>query len=75
MDLDLRRRFFAEEIQACGNVRTEAPEYQHLAFYSSAEDDEQQIADWLAGRADFGNGETPEAEVVPLPVPGDEQAG
>ncbi len=57
------------------NVRTEAPEYQHLAFYSSAEDDEQQIADWLAGRADFGNGETPEAEVVPLPVPGDEQAG
>ena len=42
-------------------VRTEAPGYEPMAFYSSEGfqsdgDEEHQFADWLAGRADFGDG-------------------
>ena len=42
------------------SVRTEAPAYEPMAFYSSEgysseNAEEQQIADWLAGRADFGD--------------------
>ncbi|MEO7555350.1 MAG: hypothetical protein ABIV94_01935, partial [Acidimicrobiales bacterium] len=44
------------------NIETGAPDYQPMAFYSSAADEEQEIADWLAGRAEFGEG-TPEGEV------------
>ena len=48
-------------------VRTEAPAYEPMAFYSSDSptSDEHQLADWLAGRADFGDGTGRPAEVVP----------
>ena len=51
------------------NVRTDAPHYQQMAFYSSDSDEDSQLADWLAGRADFGDGEGDgtEADVVAFP--------
>jgi DNA-directed RNA polymerase subunit beta' len=46
-------------------VRTEAPHYQHMGFYSSdADDEDASIADWLADRANFGDGR---ADVISLP--------
>ena len=34
------------------NIRTEAPDYEPVAYYSSDEDEGGDIADWLAGRSD-----------------------
>jgi DNA-directed RNA polymerase subunit beta' len=48
-------------------VRTEAPHYQKMDFYSSDADEDQQIADWLAGRADFGGNGDGQADVVAFP--------
>ena len=45
-------------------MRTEAPDYQQMEFYSLRRDEDQQLADWLAGRADFGDGA--DGEVVAL---------
>ena len=49
------------------DVVTEAPEYQPMEFYSS-DSEEQEIAAWLAGRTEFGNGEGANADVVELPT-------
>ena len=62
------------------NIRPHAPDYEPMEFYSSA-DEEQDLADWLAGKTDFGEaaeGELPEgagegeaaegAEVITLPT-------
>jgi DNA-directed RNA polymerase subunit beta' len=56
-------------------IAPHAPEYQPMEFYSTVEE-EQDLADWLAGRAELATGEAEGAgaEVVPLPT-GDEQAG
>ncbi len=52
-------------------VDTEAPEYQPMEYWSSEhDDDDHQLADWLAGRAEFGgdgDGDGTEAAVVELP--------
>ncbi len=54
-------------------IDTNAPDYEPMAFYSSAHDEEQEIADWLAGRAEFtaqdGDGQV--ADVIDLPVEGE----
>jgi DNA-directed RNA polymerase subunit beta' len=64
------------------NIRTDAPDYQPMEFYSSA-DEEQDLAEWLAGRSDLvaGNGdqaatgdELPDAKVIDLPT-GSDTAG
>jgi len=61
------------------NIRTEAPEYQPMEFYSST-DEEQDLAEWLAGRSDLVAGagdqaelgeELPDAKVIDLPTGGD----
>jgi DNA-directed RNA polymerase subunit beta' len=58
------------------SVRTEAPHYEPMAYfssegYSSDGADDTQLADWLAGRADFGEAAAgAQAEVVPLPPEG-----
>jgi DNA-directed RNA polymerase subunit beta' len=47
------------------NIETDAPDYQPMAFYSMV-DEEQEIADWLAGRAEFTSGDGHgAAEVAP----------
>jgi DNA-directed RNA polymerase subunit beta' len=60
-------------------IATSAPDYQPMEFYSSA-DEEQDLAEWLAGRSDLvaGNGdladagpELPDAQVIDLPTGGD----
>src|SRR3954462_13224311 len=35
------------------NIKTHAPDYQPMEYYSMA-DDEQDLAEWLAGKADVG---------------------
>ena len=59
------------------SVRTEAPAYEPMAYFSSDgfssdSGEEHQLADWLAGRADFGDGTAAPAEVVPLTPEGTE---
>ena len=58
------------------NITTKAPDYQPMEFYSSA-DEEQDLAEWLAGRSDLvaGTGdqaemgeELPDAKVIDLPT-------
>ena len=65
--------------RATGTSRPRAPDYQPMEYYSSA-DEEQDLAEWLAGRSDLvaGNGdladagaELPDAEVIDLPTGGD----
>ncbi len=60
-------------------IATSAPDYQPMEFYSSA-DEEQDLAEWLAGRSDLvaGNGDqadsgpsSPDAKVIDLPTGGD----
>ena len=60
-------------------ISTSAPDYQPMEFYSSA-DEEQDLAEWLAGRSDLvtGNGdqadsgaELPDAKVIDIPTGGD----
>jgi DNA-directed RNA polymerase subunit beta' len=61
------------------NIETVAPDYEPMAFYSSAHDEEQEIADWLAGRAEFTPADAEVAvaadgaEVIELPA-GEESA-
>ncbi len=43
------------------NIRTEAPDYEPMEYYSSG-DEEQDLAEWLAGRTDTGGG-----DVIALP--------
>jgi DNA-directed RNA polymerase subunit beta' len=57
------------------NIDTDAPDYEPMAFYSSAHDEEQEIAEWLAGRAEFTPAEVEapadSAAVIELPVEGE----
>ena len=64
------------------DIAVEAPDYQPMEFYSTA-DDEQDLAAWLAGQTDLvaGQGdlaavgdELPDAQVIDLPR-GDEALG
>ena len=62
------------------DVNTEAPDYQPMAFYSSETEGDEQLADWLAGRAEFSvpqaDGDSAAgavADVVALP-PSEESA-
>ncbi len=48
------------------DIATFAPDYQPMEFYSSA-DEEQDIAEWLAGRSD-GATVGAEAQVIDLPT-------
>ena len=43
------------------NIRTEAPDFEPMDFYSSG-DEEQDLAEWLAGRSDAG------ADVITMPT-------
>jgi DNA-directed RNA polymerase subunit beta' len=56
------------------NIDTYAPDYEPLEFYSSA-DEEQDLADWLAGRTDFAEGEEGEAAAVLGALSGDGEEG
>jgi DNA-directed RNA polymerase subunit beta' len=47
------------------DIATSAPDYQPMEFYSSA-DEEQDIAEWLAGRSE--GGEVAEGQVIDLPA-------
>jgi DNA-directed RNA polymerase subunit beta' len=51
------------------NIATHAPDYTPMEFYSSADEEEQELADWLAKGGD-GNGEVGGAiaDVVDLPT-------
>ena len=60
------------------DITTSAPDYQPMEFYSSA-DEEQDLAEWLAGRSDLVagagdgavvDGEAPDAQVIDLPTTG-----
>jgi DNA-directed RNA polymerase subunit beta' len=62
------------------NIATHAPDYQPMEFYSSSADEEQDLAEWLAGRSDLvaGNGDQAEggddqadAKVIDLPTGSD----
>jgi DNA-directed RNA polymerase subunit beta' len=50
------------------NIKTNAPDYQPMEYYSMA-DDEQDLAEWLAGKADVGAADEPVADVIDLPTP------
>ena len=70
------------------DIAASAPDYQPMEFYSSAPDDEADIAEWLASRSGADNadlvagqgdlassgGELPDAQVIDL-VTGEESAG
>ncbi len=47
------------------DIATHAPDYQPMEFYSSA-DEEQDIAEWLAGRSE--GGEVSDGQVIDLPT-------
>ena len=49
------------------DIATFAPDYQPMEFYSSA-DEEQDIAEWLAGRSDGGRRWAPRRQVIDLPT-------
>ena len=51
------------------DIATDAPDYQPMEYYSM-EDDEQDLAEWLAGKADMNRAEEPVAEVIDLPTSG-----
>ncbi|MCB1016062.1 MAG: hypothetical protein KDB10_13235, partial [Acidimicrobiales bacterium] len=48
-------------------VETQAPEYQPMEYYSSA-DEEEGLADWLAERSEAVSGDGEGAEVIDLPT-------
>jgi DNA-directed RNA polymerase subunit beta' len=54
------------------DIAPHAPDYQPMEFYSSL-DEEQDIAEWLAGKSEVTVPDT-EAEVVALPVSNEESA-
>ena len=43
------------------NIRTEAPDFEPMEYYSSSDEDDQDISDWLAGRSEPG------ADVITMP--------
>ena len=49
--------------RSTATIETEAPDYQPMEYYSSG-DEEQDLAEWLAGRSDAVAG----AEVIDLPT-------
>ena len=51
------------------DIATYAPDYQPMEYYSM-EDEEQDLAEWLAGKADLNRAEEPAAEVIDLPTSG-----
>jgi len=52
------------------DIATSAPDYQPMEFYSSA-DEEQDLAEWLAGRSDLVAGaDAADAQVIDLPTSG-----
>ena len=59
------------------NIGTTAPDYVPMEYYSSA-DEEQDLAEWLAGRSETGDtgvgilAGAPSAEVIDLPTGEDE---
>jgi DNA-directed RNA polymerase subunit beta' len=55
------------------HIAPHAPEYQPMEFYSSIEE-EQDLAEWLAGKTDLVGVPEGDAEVVEFPT-GDEVAG
>jgi len=50
-------------------IDTYAPDYQPMEYYSM-EDDEQDLAEWLAGKADLNRADEAGAEVIDLPTSG-----
>src|SRR4029079_14233656 len=51
-------------------IATYAPDYQPMEYYSM-EDEEQDLAEWLAGKADLNRADEAVAEVIDLPTSGD----
>jgi DNA-directed RNA polymerase subunit beta' len=51
-------------------ITTFAPDYQPMEYYSMADDD-QDLAEWLAGKADMSRAEDAGAEVIDLPTSGE----
>jgi DNA-directed RNA polymerase subunit beta' len=43
------------------NIRTEAPDFEPMEYYSSSDDDDQDLSEWLAGRSEAG------ADVITMP--------
>ena len=43
------------------NIRTEAPDFEPMEYYSSSDEDDQDISEWLAGRSEPG------ADVITMP--------
>jgi DNA-directed RNA polymerase subunit beta' len=54
-------------------IGVEAPDYEPMEFYSSFHE-EQDLADWLAGRSEVAPAPEAEGEVIDLPQ-GDESVG
>jgi DNA-directed RNA polymerase subunit beta' len=50
-------------------IDTYAPDYQPMEYYSM-EDEEQDLAEWLAGKADLNRADEAGAEVIDLPTTG-----
>ena len=50
-------------------IATYAPDYQPMEYYSMA-DEEQDLAEWLAGKADLNRADEAGAEVIDLPTSG-----
>jgi len=51
-------------------IATYAPDYQPMEYYSM-EDEEQDLAEWLAGKADMNRADEAGAEIIDLPKAGD----
>ncbi len=43
------------------NIRTEAPDFEPMEYYSSSDEDDQDLSEWLAGRSEAG------ADVITMP--------
>ena len=56
------------------DITTFAPDYQPMEYYSSGGEEEQDLAEWLAGKADTVQAEAAGADVIDLPT-GGETAG
>ena len=48
-------------------ITTHAPDYQPMEYYSMADED-QDLAEWLAGKADVGRADEQGAQVIDLPT-------
>ena len=61
--------------EAFGNRRREfereephAPDYQPMEYYSTAAEEEQGLAEWLATRSDETDGDGSGADIIDLPT-------